>query len=59
MRVFSKARFIEAEGQEVYMQCKSWVDEIDGKRVVAGYVDGYASDRDWEEDITTERSVQL
>lgn len=48
MRVFSKAKFIEAEGQEVYLQCKGWVDEVDGKRVVGGSVDGYTSDSDWE-----------
>lgn len=48
MRVFSKEKFIEVEGQAVYEKCKGWVDELDGKRVIGGEVDGYASDRDWE-----------
>ena len=48
MRVFSKEKFIETEGLKVYEQCKRWVDLIDGKRVVGGEVNGYASDRDWE-----------
>ena len=48
MRVFSKEKFIEAEGQDVYEKCKGWVDELDGKRVVGGKVDGYISSYDWE-----------
>ena len=55
MRVFSKEKFIEAEGQQVYEKCKEWVDEIDGKIVVGGEVDGYASDRAWE----VERNIGL
>ena len=48
MRVFSKRKFIEVEGQDVYEKCKGWVDELDGKLVVGGEVDGYASDITWE-----------
>ncbi|MGN0768458.1 MAG: hypothetical protein ACI4M8_03780 [Christensenellales bacterium] len=48
MRVFSKEKFIEDEGQEAYLKCKGWVDECDGKRVEGGEVDGYLSDRAWE-----------
>ena len=50
MRVFSKEKFIEAEGYDVYLKCKEWVDEIDGKQVVCGEVDGYASDITWEKE---------
>lgn len=48
MRIFSKVKFIEDSGYEVYLKCKEWVDEIDGRRVIGGEVDGYASDRAWE-----------
>lgn len=48
MRVFSKEKFIEAEGYEVYLKCKDWVDVCDGKRVSGGEVDGWESHRDWE-----------
>lgn len=48
MRVFSKEKFIQAEGQEIYEKCKGWVDLLDGKTVVAGKVDGYISSYDWE-----------
>lgn len=54
MRVFSKQQFIKAEGQEIYEKCKSWVDEIDGKIVVGGEVDGYASDKTWEVETSSE-----
>lgn len=52
MRVFSKAKFIEKEGQEIYEKCKGWVDMLDGKFVVGGEVEGYISDWDWEEEYT-------
>lgn len=48
MRVFSKEKFIEAEGQEIYEKCKGWVDMLDGKTVVGGKVEGYISSYDWE-----------
>ena len=48
MRIFSKEKFIEAEGAAVYEKCKSWVDIADGERVIAGEVNGFASDKDWE-----------
>lgn len=48
MRVFSKEKFIEVESYEVYLKCKSWVDVMDGKRVVNGYVDDYSSHYLWE-----------
>ena len=48
MRVFSKEKFIETEGQAIYEKCKGWVDLLDGKVVVGGEVDGYISDRQWE-----------
>lgn len=48
MRVFSKKKFIETEGYDVYLKCKYWVDKCDGKRVIGEYVDNYISDRDWE-----------
>lgn len=51
MRVFSKEKFIEDSGIEVYEKCKEWVDECDGKRVEGGEVNGYASDRAWEIEI--------
>ena len=51
MKVFSKERFIEVEGYEVYLKCKDWVDECDGKKVVSGEVDGWLSDKDWEVEI--------
>lgn len=41
MRIFSKEKFIEDEGQASYLKCKGWVDECDGKRVAGGKVDGY------------------
>lgn len=55
MRVFSKEKFIEAEGQAVYEKCKEWVDAVDGKRVINGEVDGYASDKDWEVETGCEK----
>ena len=48
MRVFSKEKFIEEEGYEVYLRCQYWVDKCDGKRVVSGYVENYISDLSWE-----------
>lgn len=48
MRVFSKEKFIETEGYEVYLKCKYWVDKCDGKRVQGGYVESYISDPSWE-----------
>lgn len=48
MRIFSKEKFIESEGYEVYLKCKGWVDECDGKRVEGGEVNGWISDKDWE-----------
>ena len=48
MKVFSKEKFIEVEGYEVYLKCKYWVDKCDGKRVVNGYVGNYLSDYQWE-----------
>lgn len=48
MKVFSKDKFIEVEGYEVYLKCKDWVDIIDGKRVEKGEVDGWLSDKNWE-----------
>lgn len=50
MRVFSKEKFIEDNGYDVYVKCKEWVDECDGKRVINGEVNGYASDTAWEEE---------
>lgn len=55
MRVFSKQQFIKAEGQEIYEKCKGWVDELDGKLVVGGEVDGYVSDKTWE----VEKDIKL
>lgn len=52
MRVFSKAKFIETEGQAVYEKCRDWVDMIDGKLVVGGEVEGYISDSQWEVEYT-------
>ena len=48
MKIFSKQRFIEAEGNEVYLKCKAWVDMCDGKRVEQGEVNGWLSDKAWE-----------
>lgn len=48
MRIFSKEKFIEDSGEEVYLKCKEWVDACNGKRVVNGEVDGYISDKAWE-----------
>lgn len=48
MRVFSKEKFIESEGYEVYLKCKEWVDICDGKRVTGGNVEGWESHKDWE-----------
>ena len=48
MRVFSKEKFIEDSGYNEYLKCKGWVDECDGKRVIGGEVNGYASDPAWE-----------
>ena len=48
MRVFSKEKFIQDSGYDAYLKCKDWVDKADGKRVVAGEVNGYLSDRAWE-----------
>ena len=48
MKVFSKEKFIETEGYEVYLKCKYWVDKCDGKRVVNGSVENYFSDMQWE-----------
>lgn len=48
MRLFSKEKFIKAEGYKVYLKCKYWVDKCDGKRVIGEYVGNYISDRDWE-----------
>lgn len=51
MRIFSKEKFIENSGIEAYKKCKEWVDICDGKRVEAGEVDGYISDKKWEIEI--------
>lgn len=48
MKVFSKEKFIEAEGYKVYLKCKDWVDECNGQRVEAGEVNGWLSDKAWE-----------
>lgn len=48
MRVFSKEKFIETEGYEIYLKCKYWVDKCDGKRTEGGYVGNYLSDATWE-----------
>ena len=48
MKVFSKECFIEVEGHEVYLKCKGWVDDCDGKRVEQGEVNGWLSDKSWE-----------
>ena len=52
MKVFSKEKFILSEGYEVYLQCKDWVDECDGKMIIGKEIDttGYLSDPDWEEE---------
>lgn len=48
MRVFSKEKFIEVEGYEVYLRCKDWVDECDGKRIVQGCAGECLSHKTWE-----------
>lgn len=52
MRVFSKEKFIEDNGYDVYLKCKGWVDECDGKRVVGKYVGDYLTDPNWEIDTS-------
>lgn len=48
MKVFSKEKFIEVEGYETYLLAKRWVDVMDGKRVIDGYVGDYSSHYLWE-----------
>lgn len=55
MRVFSKDKFIEAEGQEMYLKCKGWVDECDGKRIQGKYAGNYLSDPNWEIEMENEK----
>ena len=51
--IFSKEEFILTEGFDVYLKCKGWVDECDGKRIVGGKIEGtdYNSDKDWEKEV--------
>lgn len=41
MKVFSKKKFIEVEGEQEYERCKVWVDKIDGKEVIKHVIDCY------------------
>lgn len=41
MKVFSKKKFIEVEGEQEYERCKIWVDKIDGKEVIKHVIDCY------------------
>ena len=57
MRIFSKEKFIEVEGYNVYLKCKDWVNECDKKNVVNGYIENdYISDKSWEKEVKNEEN---
>lgn len=47
MKVFSKERFIKAEGYKDYLASRIWVDECEGKPVRDGFCGKYVADDAW------------
>lgn len=51
MRVFSRDKYIEAEGFSNYLKNNVWVDDLDGLDVVEVRKAGYFSYPEWEIEV--------